>query len=63
MCGVAALSQVQMLRTRLKAMSYSTKGQDPRGLFAHFDRDNNGQLSLEEFHNAIRKGGGEYNCS
>jgi len=41
-------------------MSYGSgrySAQDPAGLFRQFDKDNSGQLDLEEFTTAVRKGG------
>jgi hypothetical protein len=46
------------LRARLKSLSYGMgKGQNPWKLFSRYDRDNDGSLTLDEFTNAVRKGG------
>jgi hypothetical protein len=51
------LKSIAQLRKKLQSMSYGAHGQDPRKLFAHFDRDNSGTLELAEFKSAVRKGG------
>jgi len=45
------------LRRKLQGLSYSHQGQDPKKLFATFDRDNSGELDEDEFRSAVRKGG------
>ena len=45
------------LRMKLRALSYGTTGQDPKKLFAQFDRDKSGALEYGEFKSAVRKGG------
>ena len=44
-------------RTKLRAMSYTTHGQDPHSLLSMYDKDRSGELSWEEFTAAVRKGG------
>jgi Ca2+-binding EF-hand superfamily protein len=44
-----------MIRTKLRAASYSVGGVDWEKLFRHYDRDNSGELDFNEFSNAIRK--------
>jgi hypothetical protein len=41
----------------MKAHSYGLGGQDPRKLLKKFDKDGGGELDMEEFTEAIRKGG------
>ena len=48
---------IEQMKRRLRAMSYSTKGQDPASLFALYDANNSGSLELDEFRSAVRKGG------
>eukprot|EP00941_MAST-03F_sp_MAST-3F-sp1_P005592 g5592.t1 len=43
------------LRDKLRAASYTHRGQDWEKLFAHYDRDNDGSLSLKEFISAVRR--------
>ena len=45
------------LKNKLRGLSYTSRGQDPRQLFAMYDRDNSGEIDLREFGNVIRKGG------
>ena len=45
------------LTQRWKSLSYGQRGQDPSQVFAHFDRDNTGELDEEEFRNAVRRAG------
>ena len=49
--------ELEPLKKKLRALSYSGKGQDPRRLFSSFDRDNSGELDWTEFRSAVRKGG------
>jgi len=44
-------------RKKLQSLSYGPKGQDPKKLFSHYDRDNSGHLDFNEFRNAVRRGG------
>ena len=44
-------------RTKLRAMSYTSHGQDPHSLLSMYDKDRSGELSWEEFKAAVRKGG------
>jgi Ca2+-binding EF-hand superfamily protein len=47
---------VQFLKRKFRAQAYSpTRGEDPAALFKHFDRDNSGGLSLDEFRRAARR--------
>ena len=43
------------IRRRFQAASYQAGGQDWAALFRHYDRDNSGELSWEEFRRAVRK--------
>ena len=55
---VLASDEWEPLKRKLKAQSYVGKrGQDPKKLFSHYDRDNSGELEFPEFKNAVRKGG------
>eukprot|EP01043_Picozoa_sp_COSAG02_P015654 COSAG02_NODE_672_length_18655_cov_7.874003_6_plen_2500_part_00 len=54
---ILASDEFKPLKQKLKALSYGTRGQDPRKLFGHYDRDNDGGLEFSEFKNAVRKGG------
>lgn len=54
---ILASDEYKPLKQKLKALSYGARGQDPRKLFSHYDRDNSGELSFSEFNNAVRKGG------
>jgi Ca2+-binding EF-hand superfamily protein len=54
---ILASDEFVPLKRNLRALSYGIKGQDPRKLFAHYDRDNSGELEFGEFRNAVRKGG------
>jgi calcium-binding protein CML len=47
--------KLQRLRAKFKAASYTSKGQDWRKLFQHYDRDNSGSLGWEEFRRAVRR--------
>ena len=44
-------------KKKLQSLSYGAKGQDPKKLFSHYDRDNSGHLDFNEFRNAVRRGG------
>ena len=44
-------------KKKLQSLSYGPKGQDPKKLFSHYDRDNSGHLDFNEFRNAVRRGG------
>jgi Ca2+-binding EF-hand superfamily protein len=48
---------IEHMKRRLRAMSYSTKGQDPASLFMLYDTNNSGSLEFTEFRSAVRKGG------
>ena len=48
---------LQVAKQKLRAISYSVHGQDPRSLFDLYDTNNDGTLSFHEFQNAVRKGG------
>ena len=48
---------IDSLKRKLRSLSYGAQGQDPRKLFAHYDRDNSGRLEFGEFESAVRKGG------
>ena len=39
--------ELEQLRRKLQALSYSHQGQDPKELFSTFDRDNSGELDEE----------------
>ena len=52
-----ASEELQALKRKLQSLSYGIKGQDPRKLFGHYDRDNSGLLDFAEFQSAVRKGG------
>ena len=54
---ILASDEFAPLKRKLKALSYGMKGQDPRKLFGHYDRDNSGELEFAEFKSAVRKGG------
>ena len=49
----AEAEELQSLRRKLQSLSYGLKGQNPRKLFSHYDRDNSGeyvqQLSFKVF--------------
>eukprot|EP01045_Picozoa_sp_COSAG04_P007769 COSAG04_NODE_414_length_14737_cov_79.200779_4_plen_185_part_00 len=49
----AEAEELQSLRRKLQSLSYGIKGQNPRKLFSHYDRDNSGeyvqQLSFKVF--------------
>jgi len=51
--------RLQLLRTRLKSMSYGNRrsGQSGRNLFERYDRDNSGALNVAEFTRAVRTDG------
>ena len=48
---------LELIKSKLQALSYGVHGQDPKRLFHHYDRDNSGTIDLLEFTNAMRKGG------
>lgn len=48
---------IRRLKSKLKAISYTHKGQDPKAILSHFDRDNSGGLDRAEFIQACRKVG------
>ena len=48
---------VELLRTKLRGLSYDHNGQNPAKLFEMYDSDNSGSLEYEEFRAAVRKGG------
>ncbi len=50
-------AQITQLKQKLKAAAYAVGGVDWRKLFRHYDRDNSGMLSREEFRSAIRRDG------
>ncbi len=52
-----AMKELEQLRRKLQGLSYSHQGQEPKKLFATFDRNNSGELDEEEFRLAVRKGG------
>jgi hypothetical protein len=49
--------EVEDARQKLRAMSYSSHGQDPHSLLSMYDKDRSGELSWSEFQAAVRKGG------
>ena len=44
-------------RMKLRAMSYTSHGQDPHSLLSTYDKDRSGELGWDEFRAAVRKGG------
>ena len=48
---------VELLRTKLRGLSYDHNGQNPAKLFEMYDSTNTGALEYDEFRNAVRKGG------
>ena len=53
--GVVFENKVKRVMKKLRALSYSSGGEDWDKLFRHYDRDNSGDLDYEEFRRAIRK--------
>lgn len=49
--------QIEQMKRRLRAMSYSSRGQDPASVFALYDSNNSGSLNFQEFKSSVRKGG------
>jgi hypothetical protein len=47
---------VQLLRTKLRSLSYDKGGQNPAKLFQHWDANNSGTLDFGEFARAVRGG-------
>ena len=45
---------LERLQRQFRAASYSATGMDISRLFSHYDRDNSGQISFEEFRRATR---------
>ena len=54
---VAGSEVVELLRTKLRGLSYDHRGQNPSKLFQLYDMDNSGSLDYAEFRAAVRKGG------
>jgi hypothetical protein len=48
---------IEHMKRRLRALSYSAKGQDPASLFMLYDVNNSGFLDFSEFRSAVRRGG------
>ncbi len=48
---------VELLRTKLRGLSYDHNGQNPAKLFEMYDSAGSGSLEYDDFRNAVRKGG------
>ena len=48
---------VELLRTKLRGLSYDHNGQNPAKLFEMYDSKSCGSLEYDDFRNAVRKGG------
>lgn len=53
----SGVEEMEIAKRKMRSMSYGSKGQDPRKLLSHYDRDNSGELDWSEFKAAVRKGG------
>ena len=45
------------MKKKLRSVAYQAPKQDPRRLFAQYDKDKSGELDQAEFISAVRKGG------
>ena len=51
----ADLATIAKVKRKMRAASYTVGGVDYAKLFRHYDRDNSGDLEVEEFMSAIRR--------